>query len=335
MVQRGKCVVMFSGGLDSAMAAHLLKSQGVAVTALHFVLPFVSGLARGHDAVRAAAESIGVPLLINEEGEEFLEVLKNPHFGFGKNVNPCIDCRIHRLRKARAVMDRLGARFLATGEVVGQRPMSQRRVTMGKIEEEAGVKGLLVRPLSALLLPPTIPETEGWIDRERLLNISGRGRSRQLEYARQHSLIHGAPAGGCVLAERNTALRFGDLIAHQPDFNLDDLKLLVYGRRFRLTPELMLAVARESSENPVLLAIANQEADYFIDLASIPGPLGIARGIVTPELLRRCCSIVARFSKARLADSVDVSVRYRGKVHIETVVPATSEQCLPVQIRDY
>ena len=183
-----QCIVMFSGGLDSTIAVHLLKQQGIDVTALYFVLPFESGLDFDHAAVKRYANGLSVPLRIEEEGEGFLDMVSSPDFGYGKHANPCIDCRIHRLKKAKGIMDEIGASFIVTGEVIGQRPKSQRKDSLILIERKAGLEGILLRPLSAQLLEPTIPETKGWVDRSKLLAISGRGRKEQLAYSKKYGL---------------------------------------------------------------------------------------------------------------------------------------------------
>ena len=190
--------------------------------------------------VRSYAEALGVPLMMIEEGDEFIDMIRDPHFGFGKNANPCVDCRIHRLIKAKKIMEDEGASFIATGEVVGQRPMSQRLDCMASIEERSGLKGLLVRPLSAKLLEPTIPEVNGIINRDELFDLSGRSRKPQLAYAAKHGLIHSAPAGGCILTNEETAKRFVELSSSKPQFTLTDFKLLAYGRHFRLESGLTL-----------------------------------------------------------------------------------------------
>jgi tRNA U34 2-thiouridine synthase MnmA/TrmU len=179
---------MFSGGLDSVMAAHLLKSQGLDVTALHFLLPFYSGLGRRPRQVEEYAAALGVPLRVEEEGEEYLAMFREPAFGYGKNANPCVDCRIHRLKKAARIVEETGAICLATGEVVGQRPMSQKLHTMQQVEKLSGLQGKLLRPLSAKLLAPTDAEEAGIIDREKLSDISGRSRTVRLAYAKLHGL---------------------------------------------------------------------------------------------------------------------------------------------------
>jgi tRNA-specific 2-thiouridylase len=320
-------IVMFSGGLDSVCATHLLMSQGLSVKAVYFSLPFYTGFGLEYRQVRKAAEKLGVPLEIVEEGEEFLGVVKSPEFGFGKNANPCVDCRIHRLGKAKKIMEAEGAAFIATGEVVGQRPMSQRMDCLHKIENHAGLKGLLLRPLSAKLLPPTLAETSGMVDREKLLNISGRGRKEQLAYARKYALIHGAPAGGCILTNVKTAERFMDLSRHAPDFTLEDFRLLAWGRHFRLSPSCKLVVGRDDGENHVLQKIASAEDRVLRLPGDIPGPLGIVRGSDADSLVPAAASLFGRYTRFKDDVRCVVDVVWGEKKESVEVKPATDEQC--------
>jgi tRNA U34 2-thiouridine synthase MnmA/TrmU len=317
---------MFSGGLDSVVAAHLLKSQGLEVVALHFVLPFQSGVGFDHAPVRRAAEALGVALRIEEEGEEFLAVLRSPEFGFGKNVNPCVDCRIHRIRKAEAIMRDIGASFIATGEVVGQRPMSQRKNTMGAIANRAGCNGCLLRPLSAKLLAPTVPEIEGWVDREKLFAISGRGRSEQLAYARRHGLVHGTPGGGCLLTEKEVAQRYRDLESHEADFDIHDFKLLAYGRHFRIGDRTRLIVGRNHGENLILGALALSD-DISVRMHEIEGPFGLVRGKAHDGALRQAAAIIARYSKQRDNDTAAVRIMRGGETGVVHIQPADPRTC--------
>jgi tRNA-uridine 2-sulfurtransferase len=320
-------IVMFSGGLDSVCATHLLLLQGVKLRALHFVLPFYSGLGMQYKPVRAAAERLGVSLQIVEEGEEYLAVVKNPKFGFGKNANPCVDCRIHRLIKAKKIMESEGASFIATGEVVGQRPMSQRMDCLHKIENHAGLKGLLMRPLSAKLLPPTIAEQNGLVDREKLLRISGRGRKEQLAYARQFGLVHGAPAGGCSLTNEKTADRFSDLARYTPGFDLEDFALLAWGRHFRLSPSCKMVVGRDDADNIALEKIASANDHLFYLPNTMPGPLGILRGTAVQEFIPKAASLLARYTKHHSDKSCQVVVIYGKKEDLLEVLPAADEEC--------
>jgi tRNA U34 2-thiouridine synthase MnmA/TrmU len=305
---------MFSGGLDSAIAVHLLKSQGLDVTALHFVLPFYSGLGRGPAQIEAYAAALGVPLRVEEEGEEYLAMIRAPKFGFGKNANPCVDCRIHRLEKAGRIMAETGAACLATGEVAGQRPMSQKIDTLHKVEKLAGLKGKLLRPLSAKLLPPTEVETAGIVDREKLLGISGRSRAAQLAYAKQHELSHSAPAGGCLLTNIETGARFDDLAAHNPEYSLADFKLLAYGRHFRTSPSYRVIVSRDGGENEAIERIAASVpapanmVRFLLRDANGPLAVGIGDGEPSEFDLQFSASAVVRFSKLRSAGQAAVAV---------------------------
>jgi hypothetical protein len=320
-------IVMFSGGLDSVCATHLLLSQGLKLKALHFVLPFYSGLGMQFKPVRTSAEKLGVPLQIIEEGGEYLAVVKNPVFGFGKNANPCVDCRIHRLIAAKKIMEAEGASFIATGEVVGQRPMSQRMDCLHKIENHAGLKGYLIRPLSAKLMPPTVAEQKGIIDREKLPSISGRGRKEQIAYARKFGLVHGTPAGGCILTNEKTSERFNDLVRHKPDFDLEDFRLLAWGRHFRLSPLCKHIVGRDDADNTALEKIASV-ADGLLYLPdNIPGPFGILRGSPVQDHVAKSASLFSRHTKFRKEKSCRVVFKYADKEDFIEALPATDEEC--------
>jgi tRNA-specific 2-thiouridylase len=323
-----KCLVMFSGGLDSTIAVHLLKSQGLEVVGLHFVLPFYSGQGNDHRSIRNRSEMLGIPLRIEEEGDDFLAMVKDPHFGYGKNINPCLDCRIHRLSKAADIMRQEGAAFIATGEVVGQRPMSQRRDCLDIIEKRTGLKGLLLRPLSAKLLRPTIPENEGWVDRSKLLSIGGRGRKDQITYAATHSLTYPSPGGGCILTYEQTMRRFDDLMRYSPGFSLPDFKLLAYGRHFRISRNARFVIARDDAENGILEKLCCGE-DYCLTMTDVLGPFGILRssGPVMQEDLEIACSIMARYSKARSHKEARVSISRNTEITVVSIRPATVEEC--------
>jgi tRNA U34 2-thiouridine synthase MnmA/TrmU len=340
-------IVMFSGGLDSVMAVHLLKSQGLSVTALHFLMPFYSGLGRGSGMVGEYAAALGVPLRVEEEGDEFLEMVRSPKFGFGKNANPCVDCRIHRLQKAARIVEEAGAVCLATGEVAGQRPMSQKLHTLQKVEKLAGLTGKLLRPLSAKLLAPTDAEIAGIIDREKLLDISGRSRAVQLAYAKQHGLSHSSPAGGCLLTNIETGARFMDLMSHDPQFTLTDFKLLAYGRHFRTSPEYRAIISRDDTENdaiekiiargglcrraeepagaglaPALISRSSANNILQMYLRDTTGPIALGIGEPTESDLQFSASAVVRFSKMRTAGSAAVIIKGSGEDRVIDAKPA-------------
>jgi tRNA-specific 2-thiouridylase len=325
-------IVLFSGGLDSVCATHLLLSQGLKLKAVYFVLPFYSGLGVPSRQAEAAAEKLGIPLHIIEEGEEYLAVVKDPAFGFGKNANPCMDCRIHRLKAAKRTMEAEGASFIVTGEVVGQRPMSQRRDCLHRIENHAGLKGVLLRPLSAKLLPPTDAERKGFVDRGRLLSIAGRGRKEQLAYARRYGLVHGTPSGGCILTNEKTSARFNDLVRHRPDFDLEDFRLLAWGRHFRLSPSCKLVVGRDDPDNSALEKIASASDGLLYLPENLPGPLGVQRGASIPELAGKTASLFARYTKFRNEKSCRVVYKYSGKEETLDVPPASEEECERLRI---
>ncbi len=242
-----KAIALLSGGLDSTLAARLVLDQGIELEALNFMTVFCTCTNRGATclASQKAVETLGIPLRVFNVSEEYLNVVRNPKHGYGSNMNPCIDCRIFMLKKAKVYMEESGGSFIITGEVLGQRPMSQRRDAMRLIEKEAGLEGLILRPLSAQFLPITLPEREGWIDREKLLNIQGRSRKPQMKLAEQFNIRdYPCPAGGCLLTDPGFARRIRDLMEHQYDFSLNDVHLLKFGRHFRLSPKVKLVVGR-------------------------------------------------------------------------------------------
>jgi tRNA-uridine 2-sulfurtransferase len=327
-----KCIVLFSGGLDSVIAVHLLKQQGFEVIALNFVLPFDKRSQKGSAALSSSAEKLGTKLVVREDGADFVDMLKNPEFGFGKHANPCIDCRVRRLRKAAALMAESGASFIATGEVVGQRPMSQRRDTLYRIEKHSGLSGWLLRPLSAGLLNPTRVERDGLVDRSQLLSIQGRGRKEQLEYAKRFGLDYFQPAGGCLLTEATAAAKVADLRACHPAFSLSDVELLGIGRHFRLTPEFRLIVARDDAENEVIERQVTP-SDYRFEMAGVLGPLGLGRGdTASPDTISQCCAIIARYCKARNDPAASVTVSRKNRSEVYTVVPAAPASCDALRI---
>lgn len=306
-----KAITLLSGGLDSILATKVLLEQGVELEALNFLTVFCSCTNRGETclASQKAVASLGIPLKVSNVSEEFLEVVKHPKHGYGSNMNPCIDCRIHMMRRAKEYMKQVGASFLITGEVLGERPMSQRRDAMRLIEKEAGLEGLILRPLSAKLLPPSIPEKEGWVDREKLLNIQGRSRKPQIQLA-AHFGIHDypCPAGGCLLTDPGFAKRIRDLLVHQPDFSLNDVHLLKMGRHFRFSPKVKLIVGRKEEENEKIQTFS-RGGDLLLRMAHHPGPLSLLRGESGAEEIERAAAITARYSKAKDFKEVEVICR--------------------------
>lgn len=303
-----KAVALLSGGLDSSLAAKVVMEQGIELEALNFMTVFCTCTNRGETclASQKAVEALGIPLKVLNVSEEYLDVVKHPKHGYGSNMNPCIDCRIFMLKKARTYMEETGSAFIVTGEVLGQRPMSQRRDAMRLIEKEAELDGLILRPLSAKLLPPSTPEKEGWIDRERLLKIQGRSRKPQIQLAVHFGIRdYPCPAGGCLLTDPGFAKRMKDLILHQPDFSLNDVHLLKMGRHFRLSLKSKLVVGRNEEENQKIQTFS-KEGDILFKVARYPGPLSLLRGEGEEGEIERAAAITARYGKARDLKKVEV-----------------------------
>jgi len=328
-----KAVGLFSGGLDSTLAAKLISDQGVEVDALHIYTAFASPprkgeLGRDDEAGRAGearrmASQLGIELTLVDGSEDFLEMIRRPRFGYGSGANPCLDCRIMTLRKAKARMEAIGAQFVFTGEVLGQRPMSQRRDTLRIVERESALDGLLLRPLSAKLLPPTVPEQEGWVDRARLLDLSGRSRKPQIELARRWGIIdYPQPAGGCFLTDKTLARRIFDLRSHgkERDLSGEDLILSKVGRHFRLSDSVKVIVGRREGENNFLQRYA--EGRWTLEVADYPGPLALVEGELSPEAARQAAALVARYSDGKTAERVEVHISRGEEEYIVAVSPA-------------
>ncbi len=292
---------VFSGGLDSMLAARVLSDQGVEVELLTFVTPFF-----GPERARKSAAVLGLPLRVVEITDRYFPLLFTPRYGFGKGHNPCIDCHILMLREAAAVMQAEGFHFLFTGEVLGQRPMSQNRQALELVAKGSGVPDLVLRPLSAKLLPPTLPEREGWVDRERLLNLSGRGRKRQMELAERYGLRdYPSPAGGCLLTDPGYAARLKELLAHQTQVAREDLELLKWGRHFRLPGGPKVVVGRTRRENEALAGLL-RPGDLVLRVLGVPGPLVLIPGGGDEEALLQAARLAAAYSDARPGTTVTV-----------------------------
>jgi len=266
----GRGLSLLSGGLDSQLAICVLREQGLHVEAVVFQSPFFK-----IEAAKKAAHDIGVKLHIVPFTSDIISLVKNPPHGFGGNLNPCIDCHALMIKRAGEMMVEMGFDFVATGEVLNQRPMSQRREAMGIVEQSSEFEGRLVRPLCALLLEPTQPEIDGVIDRSRLLKLSGRGRKPQFELAKKYSLkSYPSPAGGCLLTESGFCRRLGDM---RDNAGLDNERLvwmLLYGRHFRLPGGSKLIVGRDSRDNAALKKSRHSE-DVMIHTVNIPGPTAL------------------------------------------------------------
>lgn len=298
-----KALALLSGGLDSTLAIKLVLEQGIEVVALHLDLPVLSDKKAYADQV---AEQLGIPLLKIDAGEDYLELIRNPKHGYGKNMNPCIDCRVYMLKEAKRQAEKLGAAFIITGEVLGQRSMSQYKQVLKQEEKEAGVEGIVLRPLSARLLPETVPEREGWVDRDRLLGLSGKSRKPQLALV-QESGIEGyhTPAGGCLLTDRQFSQRLKDLFNRQAKITKRDIQLLKTGRHFYL-PSARIIVGRNEAENNALLELKSPE-DYIFEVPDCGSPITVLEGTKDKEAIELTARLTARYSDA---DTSEVLVEY-------------------------
>jgi len=290
-----KAIALVSGGLDGTLAAKLIQDQGVDVIPIHFRIPFCHNKENESAGILAnTMPLLGIDVRMVELGEEFLDLIRRPRHGFGSHMNPCIDCKILMLSKAREMMVEYNANFVVTGEVVGQRPMSQHKQALLTIAKRAGLEGLVVRPLSARLLPETIPEREGWLNREALLDLNGRGRKAQLALAKQFSVHdYPQPAGGCLLTDPNFARRLKDVV-EDGVFDLDDVALLKIGRHFRLGRHAKLVVGRNERENQQLERVV-KPGDSLFAPQLVAGPTALGRGVFDDRLDELSMRIVAAY----------------------------------------
>ncbi|MEZ5541173.1 MAG: tRNA (5-methylaminomethyl-2-thiouridylate)-methyltransferase [Pseudomonadota bacterium] len=335
-----KAVALISGGLDSMLAARVVMDQGVHVEGINFFTGFcVEGhthaIRRQHGArpkrnnALWTAEQLGIKLHILDIIEEYKDIVLNPRHGYGANLNPCLDCKIFMVHKAHEWMQRHGFDFIITGEVIGQRPMSQRKDTLPVVARDSGAQDRLVRPLCAKNLPPTLPEREGWLDRERLHGFSGRSRKPQIALAARYGIEDFAqPAGGCCfLTDRQYAVKLEDLwqTRGRRDYELDDIMLLKVGRHLRPKPHFKLIVGREEGENRFLEGYRKRFVHMFP--RSHVGPLVLIDGAVDADDIELAARLTARFSKGRGAEHVTVEVNDgSGEVRVLDVVPLPAEQ---------
>jgi tRNA-uridine 2-sulfurtransferase len=343
MKRQAKAIAMISGGLDSTLALALMRRQGVDVKAVTFYTGFCitetqrrkggrpDGSVPQNEALRAAADLEVDIEYVDISGRGYFDMLVNPRWGYGANANPCVDCRVFMMRKAKEIMVAEGADFIFTGEVLGQRPKSQRRDTLRIIERESGLDGRLLRPLSAKLLPPTIPETEGLIDRSLLEEISGRSRHRQIELAKALGIAdYPQPAGGCCfLTDESFARKFFDVLdaregrGEERRIDREDVILLSTGRHFRLSPRAKLIVGRTEVENALLEGHVAGRAR--LEAKDVMGPVALVEGQPTWEERVLAARIVARYGKAKDATRVPVEWREGELVEVYEVEPEQDE----------
>ena len=305
--KRVKAIAAVSGGLDSILAAAVVSRLGIDV-ALLYVKHLFSGGEKKEGAVKRQAEGLGLPLRIVDGTVEHLDIVRHPRHGYGRGMNPCLDCRIFLLKTAKRVMEEEGAEFVITGEVLNQRPMSQHRGALDVVAEESGLSDRLLRPLSANLLPDALPVKEGWIDREDLYSFSGRSRREQAALARQLEISdYPQPAGGCLLTEKVYAARLRDAFEHAgaDAVDIDGFRLLRYGRHFRLSDRVKVIVGRNEAENDILTGFS--QGRILLEPVDVMGPTTLIEGEPSEGELELAAAIVARYS-----DSVEGRpVRFR------------------------
>jgi tRNA U34 2-thiouridine synthase MnmA/TrmU len=323
-----KAVALYSGGLDSTLAILTIQQQGIEVVAVTFLTHFGCDISDRSSCSKnpfAAAEQFGFEVKLCHLSDTFIEIVKNPKYGHGKNMNPCMDCRILMLKEARAFMEMIGAHFIITGEVLGQRPMSQRRDALHVIDREAGLKGYVLRPLSAQLLNPTVPEEQGMVKRERLYRFSGRNRKPQMALAGELGLTdYPAPAGGCLLTEPNYAYRLRELLAYNRNPSYDDLLLLRLGRHFRLSPDCKIIVGRNKSENELLLKLATK-TDTCLRVEGFGSPVTLIKGEANRDVIEIAASLCARYSDAKKLPAAVVRIFNSDESFKRDISPADEE----------
>jgi len=318
-----KAVALISGGLDSLLAARLMLEQGIHVEGINFYTGFC---VEGHThAIRKkdkkkpkrnnalwSAEQLGIKLHLIDIIEEYKDIVINPRHGYGANLNPCLDCKIFMVRKARQWMEQHGFDFIITGEVIGQRPMSQRKDLLPVVVRESGADDRLLRPLCAKNLAATLPERKGWVDRDKLLDFHGRNRKPQMALAKAFGFEdYATPAGGCCfLTDANYARKLADLwqARHEKQYELDDIMLLKVGRHIRPKPNYKLIVSREEGENKFLSGYRKNFTHIVTE--SCGGPLTLIDGDTTDADLETASRIVARFSQGKHDDRVTVKITH-------------------------
>ncbi|MDE1828879.1 MAG: tRNA (5-methylaminomethyl-2-thiouridylate)-methyltransferase [Thaumarchaeota archaeon] len=298
--EKKKVVALLSGGLDSRLAVKMMQNQGFDVTAVAIKTPFCDfdcGRGCGFE-IRETADMLNVDLKTVYLGDDYIEMLKNPKHGFGSGMNPCIDCRAMMFKAGKKVMEDIGAEFIISGEVLGQRPMSQHGPALRTIEKEAGLEGKIVRPLSGALLPKTQPEENGIIKRENLGMIRGRSRKEQLKLAQEFGFENPPNAGGgCLLTDPNFAIRAKDLFNHTETPTTNDIDLLKIGRHFRFDSKTKLVVGRNKDENEMLKALA-LAGDVLLETKDHVGPISLLRGESSNANLKLASDITFRYSDA-------------------------------------
>ncbi len=321
-----KALGLSSGGLDSILSALVLKAEDIEIEWISFETPFFSA-----SKAEKAGATIGIPITVKNITGRYLKMLKDPRFGYGKHMNPCLDCHALMLKIAGEVMAKRGFNFIFSGEVLGQRPMSQTKPSLRCVEKAAGLVGHVLRPLSAKLLPITIPEEKGWVNREALLSFSGRSRKPQIALAEEFGITdYPAPAGGCLLTDATFSRRLRDLFAHQETYLERDFELLKMGRHFRLNATSKIIVGRTQKDNQKIKNLSHQQGDILLKVSNFPGPVVlIPQGAGRDAILKGAC-LCAGYSKAPKGREIIVNVIKNRDIESVTVISTP-----PGEFREY
>lgn len=328
-----RALALISGGLDSQIAAKLISEQGIEVIGANYRTGFTTE--ENDELFDLIEDDLGIEIRRPEVGDqEYLEIIKSPEHGYGSAMNPCLDCRAMVLREAKDYMEEISADFVVTGEVLGQRPMTQRKDTMDLIKRESGLTDRLLRPLSAKLLAPTLPEKKGWVDREDLLDIEGRSRKVQLELADKLEIDHySQPAGGCLLTEEEFGHRLKELFDRKgrDEVTLDEVKLLRHGRHFRLQDGAKAIIGRNEGENEQLSHFSSNF--WRLRVSDFPGPLTLVNKEASEEELTLAARLTARYSQGRGETRLEVTAKKNEKTKVYQVEPLESDSDLIEKLR--
>lgn len=322
-----KAVLLLSGGLDSILAGKIMKDQGIDLLAIHFTTIFN---ASGDDRMREKkiskmADAIGIKVEFVDISEELLSLVRKPRFGYGSSVNPCIDCHLFMFRKAFEIGKKIGASFIVTGEVLGERPMSQRKEALNIIDRNSGLDGLILRPLSAKVLPETLPEKEKIVDREKLYSIQGRGRTEQIKLAEKFGIEdYPSPGGGCLLTDKIFGQKVRDLIEHRAD-NIENMALLKYGKHFRLSKNTKVILGRDEKENNRLLSLA-KDNDIIFETVDIAGPVGLLIGEDAGNLIEPAAELVSRYSDNPKKEAIKIEYWLKNSENKKTIFAKPPEE---------